>query len=248
MSVASVMLGIGGDIRYIYYGRYFEFMLPIFTALTMYIIVYEREHILETRNFIVALVIIILLSWDSCYWFSNYTENTNMLVDTFRSPTLTGVITNSENIYDVMIKIMILGIVCCMLIYGSEKVNYIQKSAVLISLMICIIPASFYCEKNIREIHDKAYGDTQIAEYIIQNVKDEDIYMIDDNSYKYQYHYSRMQILLGKNKLNVITPEEYGKIRKGDYVIVYMTSQLNSSVLANSSHILDGQIFSLYRY
>ena len=99
------------------------------------------------------------------------------------------------------------------------------------------------CIDKIQEVQDKQIGDKEIAEYILKYRDNQKVYMIDDDSFRYSFYYSRIKEI----PLHVIQPEDNSTIEEGSYVLAYTTTKLKDSFLKEYKLIRSGSAFLLYQ-
>lgn len=245
MVAVCAINGTGNDIRYAFYGRYYEFTIPVLFSFCMYSFL-GKENGISKKGMFLCVLFVILIGAGVWKWFINYLGEQSILVDTMRISAITKVITVSENIDEVMGYLIMTSAAILILYTFTVKKKY-GKEIVICFAGIYLWSNTSLCIEKIQEVHKNSLGDTEIAEYILENIGLEKIYMVDDDSYRYPYFYSRMQILLKDKKLYVITPEEYKQIEEGDYIIAYINTELKNTILSEADFLKSGKVFVLYQ-
>lgn len=245
MVAACAMSGTGNDIRYAFYGRYYEFTIPVLFSFCLYFFLETREDISKTEMFL-CMVFVIFIGMGTWKWFVKYLGNQTISVDTMRISAITKAITVSEDINGVMgYLVMTSGVILVLYTFLLKK-KY-GKELVIGLTCIYLWSNTSLCIEQIQEVHKNSLDDTEVAEYILENIDSQKIYMIDDNSYRYPYFYSRMQILLKDKKIYVIAPDNYEQIESGSYIIAYANTELKNTILTENDFLKAGSVFVLYQ-
>lgn len=245
MLIACTMLGHGGDMRYTFYGRYYEFMFPIIICLCAYSVIYDYKHISyrEILGCVIFTVIIGLVTLDYCI---NNLDDLQCRIDTNRLAAFSRAIVDNDNLRSALLYIVAIS-TTCLILYELIISNRYFKFLVIPVLIIFLWSNSVICINKVNEAHDNLKGDTEIATYILDNMGSEEVYIIENDSLGIP-DYQRMQILLKSRKINVISQEESKLIKEGTYVIVASNNEVYDNVfLSNFEFIKKGFAFSLYQ-
>lgn len=243
MLIVCTMNGTGNNLRYAIYGRYYEYVLPVLLSFCFYFFIAGK---LKEREIFMCVLLLVFIGIWACNWCTSYLTDQTILVDTNRSAAIAKATTIENDLRGVLWYILLSSVAtlsCYAVIYKSKYGRW-----VIISLVVLILWGNTYiCIDKIREIQDNQKGDTEIAEYLLENRDLNRIYMIDDNSYVYPYFYSRMQILLKDIPLDVINPSDRGVIENGAYILTYSATKLKESFPSDYKLIMNGRVFSLYQ-
>lgn len=245
MVVATVLMGTGSNLRYVIYGRYYEFMFPVLLSVCIYLFVEDKKRI-STKEMVVCLVFVLLIGIGARSWCVSSLPDQSMVIDTNRMAAISKAITDHE---DLGTLIDWLTLVCAAYMI-SYIITYKKKYAqwiFLVMIAISLQPNDSVCLSEIHNIHEQTIEDTQIAQYLIENTDLQKIYMIDDNSFRYPFYYSKMQIYLKDKKLYVIKPEQIMEIEEGSFVLAYSNTELKDTVLLDFHLLMQGPAFILYR-
>lgn len=241
MIIASTATGIGGDTRYVFYGRYFEYTIPLLMACGIYYYIYLRQEKTEFMCGIWGMTVflgIIVMNW--C---RSYLTDRSVSVDTNRLMAFSRAIMNGQNL-EGMLQFLIVTISFCL---AMQFLLYKFKGRIIQFIPVLLIMAMMWdncrlCMETVHQAHMSGENDTKIAEYIYRNYDGKEIVMVDDKSYHYELFYARMQVLLFDKKLRVQSDKE--GIAEGDYVILYNMSEMD---MAGYELLMKGSIFKLYR-
>lgn len=245
MVAACAMNGTGNDIRYAFYGRYYEFTIPILFSFCMYLFLAEEKSISRKELFLCALFVI-LIGVGTWKWFVSYLDRQTISVDTMRISAITKAITVSEDIDGVMGYLIMTSVAMLVIYFFIAKKKY-GKGLTICFACVYLWSNTSLCIERVQEVHKESLGDTEVAEYILENMDTQKIYMLDDNSYKYPYFYSRMQVLLKDKRLYVITPSDYEQIEDGSYIVAYVNTELKNTILLKADFLKSGSVFILYQ-
>lgn len=244
MIAACTFNGMGNDLRYAVYGRYYEFMLPPIFCFSLYSFISDPMRI-SRREIAVCIVVTLVMGMGTRVWCTSYLKDQSMFIDTNRIAAISKPISLSENMGEMLNYVTLsCGILlfCCMAFYKRRYGEWL----VILLTGIAIWGNTKACIDKIQEVQNNQAGDKEIAEYILSHREDENVYMIDDNSYKYIFFYSKLQILLKDIPLHVIKPEENKNIVDNSYVLTYVSTKLKDSFLAEYEPLKSGSIFLLY--
>lgn len=241
--VACTVNGPGSDVRYTFYGRYFEYALPILICMSIDHFVREKLSLKMILFFIMVYSVMGVFVLDRQL---HYLQNQEFWIDTNRLSALTKLITKCETLPQLIYSIILF----CILLMGIYVViAFDSYSRLLVVPLVGIIlwMNSSLCIEEIVSINEKSLGDTEIAEYILAKNDENAVYMVDDNSYKYPYYYSRIQILLKDINIQVINPDDMDAVEDGSYVVAYTSTDLKDTILKEYDFLKEGHAFLLYQ-
>lgn len=244
--IACTMLGTGSDAKYIFYGRYYEFIMPVVIIFNLYLIIFEGKEYLSKTTWLKCIAVPLALGIIVSRWCASFAQDLSVVIDTNRLDAFSKAIKEYSYIDDVLIYIAFCGLLLSCVYYYLTSISK-TTSIILLVAVVYVWQSSWICIDQIQKTHEVAVMDTQIATYIRNNIEDEKVYMIDDNSYRYPYFYSRMQVLLKDIKLNVISPDQSGVIEDGAYVMIYSTNPDEENMLDIYDFIMKGRAFYLYQ-
>ncbi|MBD5536387.1 MAG: hypothetical protein HDQ99_12160 [Lachnospiraceae bacterium] len=245
MVTACAVNGTGNDIRYAFYGRYYEFTIPVLFSFCMYFFFDEKDHISKKEMFLCVLFVI-LIGVGVWQWFISYLSYQSISVDTMRISAITKAVTVSEDIDGVMGYLIMTSVAMFIIYIFIAKKKY-GKGIIICFTCVYLWSNTSLCIERIQTVHKESLGDTELAEYILENMDTQKIYMLDDRSYKYPYFYSRMQVLLKDKRLYVITPSDYEQIEDGSYIVAYVNTELKNTILLKADFLKSGSVFVLYQ-
>lgn len=242
MLIACTMLGQGGDIRTTFYGRYYEYMLPVIICICTYSILYEcktlsRKSVFGCAIFVVATGILTI------YYCMNYLDTQRIIVDTARVAAVSKAIVSNNDLHSMLLYIVVIstGILFSYVLFFSKK--YCRYLIIPIVVLV-LWSNSTVCIDKIKEPHNNLKGDTEIAMYILECSDLDDVYVIEDDSLS-EPDYQRIQILLKNKKVNTISQEESEALNEHTYVLVSSKSEYPN--YAGLKLIMQGFVFTLYQ-
>lgn len=249
--VACVFNSIGSNIAYIYYGRYYEHIIPVLLCMGLYVFINEKEY-LKLKYFVIFTLTIIVIGVFSCDWLYRYLDNFSYSIDTARLVAFSKAIeVNSNNFSHVIyfsVLILVGIVIMCALTYKQNKTKVVAVS--LICIFLWNIDGA--CIKKIHDIAAKAESDFEIAQYIENSDPNQKVFFVDDDSYRYSGVKYRMQVLIKNRRvyeLSYISEDgiNFEQINESDYVITYNTSKIKMDELGEYNKIMDGSGFILYQ-
>lgn len=245
MIVAVVLMGTGADLRYLVYGRYYEYMLPVILSFCLFFFIESSKEI-SRKEMLMCLIFVLCIGVGTQFWCISNLPKQDVFIDTNRLASWSKAITMNGEL-DAVLNFLILVyagyMFCYAVVYKKKYAKWIVLPMVFISLWV----NNVVCLDEIHNIHNKTIGDTEIAEYLINNVDSEKIYMLDDNSFRIPFYYSKMQVYLKDNRLYVMEPKESEHIETGSYVIVYSSTGLKETILSDYQFLMQGPAFILYQ-
>ncbi len=247
---ATVFNNIGSNFQYIYYGRYYEHVIPIMLCCSLYVI-FSADYFLKPRTYMLAIAFTSLLGLFSYHWVNGYLEEITTSVDTARTAAFNAAIELDSKYINVMCYsalISVLTILVCFLVYQKKNIRI-----VFIVLMILIFwNMNQTCVEAIQNTAIKAEADYAIFNYIRDNIDTQKIYAINDHSYKYESVIQKAQVLIKDYRVNELDYDLNNEkvldcVENGDYVIVYSTNKLALEKEKLYVKIMDGKTFKLYQ-
>ncbi len=243
MVVACTMGGavLPQNFTYIFYSRYYEFVLSPVFFLGLYTIAYKT--IDRKRYGIIFLIIVVsgIVSYSARTAFLEFDE---IHIDTARIPGFSAVISpNTEYRGFVAYTTMI----CILLLVIEIELAQKQKLKLLIPLLVftVMMQSSNQCLDKILEVNTKQIPDWEIAEFMAEQKKDEEI-IFADSDFQYAGAYSRMQVLLKDIKLEVIEESEADKIEEGTYYLTYLSASLGKRLESEGKLVKRGTLYGVY--
>lgn len=248
--IASVFNSIGYNFQYVYYGRYYEHMIPIMLCCSLCLI-YNHYYIVKPKLCLGIISIIIITGLLSYQWVCAYLDKIDISVDTCRTAAFSSVIVRSKTYIDVICGLCLISVLPTIIIFITNN-NYKKKIAAIVVIGFILWDMSDSCIKNIQNTSERVIKDNNIWCYITENIDGENIYAINDHSYKWEETIGRAQVFLKDYRVNIIDYNngdgyKLEQIKGGDYVICYTENKLNFSNEADYTEILRGARFILYQ-
>ncbi len=233
--------GILENVAYFYYGRYFEYLVCPLIFLGIAHCVAEG---LEEKQFFKWFVF-----WGVCalggMQLSNYLKSQVMSIDTNRIAAFSFV-TKEVNQYPEVLEYLILygslGIFLIFLLCRKKE----TRKFILVPLIILFLVNDSATIQQITYINERDSGDNYIADYLIENVSDDDVFFVN-TKYLYDRFYMRMQVLLGDKRLRVVEVEDVETIPAGAYFVAYNNDSTEAQLAPVAETVMPGRAFKLYQ-
>lgn len=233
------------DYRYFFYSRYYEnTVMPVIAFSVLGLITIDWKSKVYFRCMLIEVCIGIAVSM-----FKIYLHHSGIKADTARTPAFLWMIKNTNNFQD-MILLGTLVIAGSIVIYFCVKKSKIKSMVLLFIVGMVTLGSTLSGMGIIREVHTEAMPDAKIAEFILENRENEEVYMIDEGSYAYPGYYSRMQVLLKDISLKVIQKDELDRIKEipdEAWVLTYKENLSGDLKLTEMQEVMKGSTFQLWR-
>lgn len=227
------------NFTYFFYGRYYEFSVTPLILFGFYSCLWEKQTSQKIMCIMFGIGVLgIVVAQLGKYLYSNEIHE-----DTSRIAAFTDIVEKNDN----YVSMIFYGTLLLMLFLGIYLAVHQKKwSGILILIMVFagILSNSCKCVDVIMKANDSAKGDTRIAEYIINDGMDKNIYVIEE-PYRYPGYYCRMQVLIKDVPIRIIFPEQLDEIEDYAYILTYKNSEMGQAM---SDHkIMEGSVFELFR-
>ena len=246
MLIACTFNGTGNDIRYAVYGRYFEYMFPALLSFSLYFFISYDNEKLNKKMILVCIAITLIIGLGVRDWCISYLKDQSVYVDTYRIAAISRPVLTSKELGSMLESVALIS-GALLFSYWAVYRKKCGKWIVILLVGMTVWTNTQVCIDKIQEVQDKQIGDKEIAEYILKYRDNQKVYMIDDDSFRYSFYYSRIQVLLKEIPLHVIQPEDNSTIEEGSYVLAYTTTKLKDSFLKEYKLIRSGSAFLLYQ-
>lgn len=246
MLIACTFNGTGNDIRYAVYGRYFEYMFPALLTFSLYFFISYDNEKLNKKMILVCIAITLIIGLGVRDWCISYLKDQSVYVDTYRIAAISRPVLTSKELGSMLESVALIS-GALLFSYWAVYRKKCGKWIVILLVGMTVWTNTQVCIDKIQEVQDKQIGDKEIAEYILKYRDNQKVYMIDDDSFRYSFYYSRIQVLLKEIPLHVIQPEDNSTIEEGSYVLAYTTTKLKDSFLKEYKLIRSGSAFLLYQ-
>lgn len=235
--------GVLHNVTYFYYGRYFEYLLcPILFLGIKY---YMTEGIKPVQY------LAMFAFWGICFlgsmFLSQHLTAQTLIIDTHRIASFSFVTKEINQYINVLENLVLygsLGLIVVFLLGVKEK----TRIMILVPLCILFLVNNSANIQQIAYINERDLGDNSIANYLMENFEEDTIFFVNSD-YRYKGYYTRMQVLLGDKKLQVIELEDIKRIPEGAYFVGYNSEQAfgQISAVSNSNPVMTGRAFILYQ-
>lgn len=220
MFLACCINGTGKTYAYMFYGRYFEYTITPLILLGIGAF-YEKEIYPQS---ILWIMLVTLVTGTITLYLKNYVDVETIGIDTARISGISYIVQQNDGIYlqtiYMVIELTIIYLLICLGILSKKKYNI---------LIILVLMFSFYQTNKvniaeINRINQNCSSDIDVAEYILENYKDQNIYFIYE-PYRYNEFFLRIQVFVKKYPIHLIFPEDIEIVEEGDYIITYKDSE-----------------------
>lgn len=235
--------GTTDNFTYIFYSRYYEFTVSSILFLGLYEAVYNTK---KNKTYI-AYVIITLISGIITLTAQNaLLESDKIHIDTARIPGFTYIISQNKTFSQFIAYATLYSVLVIVIIVATKK-KKMFSAFIPILITIIMISNSRECIECVLNASRAAYGDVEVATFILENEREDKI-IFADSDFKWSYYYSRMQVLIKEKKLEVIQEEETELIEPGTYFLTYLSSPLGQQLEKEGKLVKRGSVFGVYCY
>lgn len=249
---ACVVNNIGFDIANVYYGRYYEHVLPMLLLVSLYLFI-EKGHTISFKYYFIVACIIIFAGLLSRGWIYSYLDSSAIFnrVDTARLAVFSKAISVNKSMENTILYLILLSIIIFIVFIITSR-KKILKIFPLLLLGIYLVNIDISCIDKIKESTIGVSADMRIVDYINSELyKNSRIYFFDDDSYPWEM-FQRMQILIRDKRLYVISAEQGSdwnveNINDGDFVITYSASPHHLDDEKEYNKIMESKTFILYQ-
>ena len=221
-----------------FYNRYYEFAIwPLF-GIGVYKCISHRQNIKKYLwiGLFIGLLCVVLIQ------LNDYLCSNEIHIDTARIAAFSQAVNKNNKFMDLIFYLVL----TMFLLLGIFFLLNIKSRVNLLLVLVWIISCSSLVNlKTIIQINKDAESDTRIAEYILENDIDKKVYMVNE-SYKYDYYYARMQVLIKNKTLYVIEPDEIDEVDSGEFILTYYDTEYESLLREKSNSLMNGAAFRLY--
>lgn len=246
MVLALTFLGVGDDWAYVFYGRYYEFLILPFVFIGVKALF---EKFFEKEDFIKMINIYLYLGAGTIVLQEIHVANNGIEEDTNRLTGISFELVQADNNAEALFFCIMLTIICLLMYLLTQRIKKVSCLVVILATV-----AGVFClnnneniEKN-NETNALLQSDIQIANIITSNIQEnQEIYFVYED-YRYDIYYQRMQIFLKEYPMHVIWPEEYGIVQEGDFVITYRNKKVAEQLLKDygTEYLYEGRHYQLF--
>lgn len=233
------------DYRYFFYSRYYEnTVIPVIAFSILGLISIDWKSKVYFRCMLIEVCIGIVVSM-----LRFYLHNSGVKADTARTPAFLWMIKNSNNFQDMILLGTLVSAGTIMIYFLTRKLK-IKVVVLLFVVSMMTLGSTLSGLEIIRDVHIEAKPDVEVAEFILENRENEEVYMIDESSYIFPGYYSRMQVLLKNISLKVIQKDDMDKIEEipdEAWVLTYKETLFDELYLTEMQEVMKGSTFQLWR-
>lgn len=240
MICACVMSGLGGDFRYLIYGRYYEYTsipMIIFGLVGVCRKVYSKRCVLVISVINISLI---FLSWR----ITDYIPSNSLGVDTNR---LAG-ITSITSLTSEYIAVLLWGTIITIFVgaYLSSAQNFKFTGTVVCTILM--LTFMFSDHKGLDAINRANLSGKSDWRLLSQNISDEEqVYFIVDQTCDYWTFYTRLQVLLYKTDMNIIYYDDIEGLPQGACTITMTSGEAYLAIQDEDFTLIDvGHHFAVF--
>lgn len=232
--------GINTAWTYCFYGRYYEFTIIPLMCIGCCDYLYGKQSYIKD----ICIIIAILFMGLATMYISGFLDNEELYIDTGRAAGFTSAI-KLNNTYRPMILYAALILVLLIILRSIQIKSFNTKWIYLLVIFAFILKSDIPNISNILNAHNGAKGDTELAEIIMEQPMEQDVYMLD-TPYRWTAFYSRMQVLIKNKTLNIVSPNALEEVPIGSYILTYYDANLEE-MQNELEYCQKGSIFVLYK-
>jgi hypothetical protein len=202
------------DVRYYFYGRYYEFLVFLPTATGVAHLVEKRNHLWK----FLGSAVLGIASFGIVYGLRNLVSPEKCVFDSCRWAAFSYGLVNIND-YGTMLKYYFAAALigfCIAIVLNRSK--YVRWLIPLVLLLNPIINNQVIADRLIEDDESGAY-EQEIAEYIFVNNSEATVYFANDEEGYYTIVYTGLQGVLGTKELHVIAERDADRMEKGSLVI-----------------------------
>lgn len=243
MLLACTLNGAGTkeNFTYIFYSRYYEFVIFPMLFLGLYAIVYHKKNY---KMYVIYSLITIASGIITLTAQNVLLESDEIHMDTARIPGFSYLVLQDSN-FTAFIEHAVICSIFVIILFALMQGTKILKFMIPVLALVILMVNSSKCIDKILEISSDAMGDTKLAEYVLEQVDEEEVIFVDSD-FKWNGYYSRMQVLLKEKKLTVLPEEKVDSLEKGRYFITYLSSKIGTQLESEGKLIKRGSAFGVY--
>ncbi len=230
------------NIRVIFYGRYYEYIIPSIVSITLYYLIDSRYAI--NLRFGFCFISILLFYSVAIKFIVEKDYELATIIDSNRMANLAGFVNINNNVISLFLVMILL---CISMVFFW--LFYLRKRTGTVLIFFIILMNLFNdraCLDAIMKAQLNSKRDNQLVQTILDDYSNKTIYMIDDNSFSYPYYYSKLQVLMKEKTLQVLCIDELPKIDLNDCYVLYKTSPLNVKIKDLCNKVYEGDNFIMY--
>lgn len=248
--IASTFNSIGYNFQYLYYGRYYEHTIPIMLCISFYL-VSNKQGVATRKKSLEAVIIIISSGLISFFWANSYLKEIQISVDTARTAAFSSTIVKCTNFTDVICYSCLISTIVVLIGIASHR-NLLRNILMTIGILFILCDMDKTCIETVKNVAIRSIKDYEICNYLLENVSEEKIYILDDHTYKYEGVIQKNQVFLKNYSINEISCIDNDEtvlepIENGDYIIAYSTNKFNFKNKQDYIEVMKGKIFILYQ-
>lgn len=222
-----------------FYARYYECLMgPVIFAGAGYCMT-KKVRMRE----LVGLVAVLLISGRFATNLAPYLETHEIYISTGHMPALSCLL-EFVNWFEKVIEVGVIFTIGLMILLGLLSIFKRLRWAVPVVLLSLFMLSNIWNVLFVVRINGANMAEYQVANYIHENYDAEEIYFLNDDS-NAVLAYTKIQSLLGNVKVDVVNPEDAGKIQSREW---FVTLQFNPYVseMAETEMVLKQGCYEVY--
>lgn len=243
MFILSCVSGTGETYASFIYGRYYEYTVIFLLFLGVYSLLYRNYQ----NKILLIFMSITAITGYIAIGLEQFNTSDYFGIDTNRYSGFSYAISKNEDFVSTFLfSALLVGIF--FEIYTVLKNKYIKFGVIAVIVLILFMPANKVCLEKINEVNINCKSDIDMAEFIMQNGKDEQVYFVYE-PYKYDTFYERMQVFLKNKSMHIILPEILDNVKDNDWVITYINSEKANELREKGSveYVMCSKNYELFR-
>lgn len=240
MFILCCVSGTGTDFGTTFYGRYIEYALVPVVGIG---ILAYLEMPIECKNY--AMVTIVALGIASARYIDFLGTNA-VNPDTSRIAGFSYWVSKNDDYQSFIYSQTVLLVLIYVILRIIQKKEFgIRILATGIVLMVFLFNDE-KCKEIINKVNQDKSNEIEVAEFIIENVKDEMIYYIN-KEYTYRHSCTRMQAFLFDKPMQILETDDYkNHIEEGAYIIAYSNAKVCEELEKDYLIVLDNKTYCVY--
>ncbi len=245
--MACCLIGVGDTFQNIFYGRYYEYCIGFLMFLGIYYLIKNK---ISAMSWCCYICVYVLCGLAAIGMENLYVKGNELKIDTTRLVGISYAISRNggKTNTEIFCFIMLIIVFVSMFFAGIRVTKKMAGEWILLFLLLFFFKNGQVVFAERYEADNRLQSDIEMADYIVENLDDnQEIFFLYDK-FRYETFYMRMQVFLYKFPMHLILPEECESIPDNSYVIAYRESDLTDKFSEwGLEYIMDSHIYTLSR-
>lgn len=245
MVMASVFNGAGAadNFCYIFYSRYYEYVISPIFILGLHEAVKGRKEVKVCIWYIIAALLSGMITLEARNTFLQLDE---IHMDTARLPGFTDVILKNNDFRSFAIYAAVT-VSASIVIFILLRQYSLSRVVIPMLVFYMLMQSSNACRDYIVDTaNENGRMDVAVADFIRENEVSDKVPFVD-TEFRWDGYYSRIQVLLKDKKLEVISEDEVDTMDQGTFYLTYLNSELGKRLENEGKLVEKGNVFGVYR-